>query len=98
MMPDCITFHFCFDNINLPPENSPVLCIFTSTSTESAYAYCSLISNLSDFSDKFWVKHNSLEKSRVYPFAWISMPNDIPDTEFLKLLQERGQLYFKAMP
>lgn len=97
MNPALITVNFCFDGNNLPPENLTVLCIFSEYQGNSvlySYDYCTLISLLANPEDKFWVKHNSLEKSRVYPQAWFSLPATLPDDTFMKQLKENKQIVF----
>ncbi len=98
MQPALITVNFCFDGNNLPPENTTVLCIFSEVSANIVryyYDYCTLISFLASPEDKFWVKHNSLEKSRVYPQAWFGLPDTLPSMTFMAALKDQKQLTFQ---
>lgn len=91
IVPDKLTFQYCFDGVHFPKLFDPVICIMRVRDgkgrLKGAYTICTPVADPESPSEKFWIQHNSVQRERVYPYAYLVTSAEA-NVEFLEAIQK----------
>lgn len=86
IVPDKLHFQYCYDGVHFPKLFEPVVCLMRVRQEDkilTIYTVCTAVHSVDDPTDVFWIRHNSLSKERVHPYAYLVTPADA-NGEFLE--------------
>jgi hypothetical protein len=86
---------YCYNRQHLPPVYSTRVCVFK-TNRGPKLESCTLIEDMFRDDRKYWIIKGDAEGKEVYPFAWLEIDTEFPDS-FFSNLTVLGTIEFDAV-
>jgi hypothetical protein len=89
ILPETLKIQYCFDGLNFPELFEPTVCIMRVRELNGEivgkFQVCTAVHDPETPNDIFWVRHNSILRERVQPFAYLVLAGKT-NTEFLTVV------------
>lgn len=87
IVPNSIMIQYCFDGVHFPELFKPTVCIMRvrelDGSISGQFQVCTAVHDPESPTERFWIRHNSIQRERVQPFAYLVITGKT-NTEFLE--------------